>query len=217
MNKEQTRILVVEDHVLVRQGLRQLLATLPGVQAIDEAGDGPAALEQMALHPAGVVILDAHLPQMDGVEVTRRILAEHPGTKVLMLSGDSSIELVLEALRAGALAYIVKENSLEELAHAIGTVRGGKAYLSPEVVVHMARLCRENRLVLADSTPLLSEHEKQLLQLIAHGKRNKEIAVCLNVTTKSVEAYRSRLMAKLGCETPADLTRFAIRAGIAPL
>jgi DNA-binding NarL/FixJ family response regulator len=156
---------------------------------------------------------------MDGVEGIRRILAKHPSVKIIMLSGDPSPLLILDALRAGALAYVCKENSPEEMARAIQSVMSGKAYFSPEVATAITRHCRENALspTGAATKPTLSESEKRLLQLVAQGKRNKEIAVILNVTTKSVEAYRSRLMSKLGCASPAELTRFAIREGIAEL
>jgi DNA-binding NarL/FixJ family response regulator len=156
---------------------------------------------------------------MDGVEGMRRILAQHPGIKVMMLSGDSNASLVLDVLRAGALAYVVKENSPEEMARAIQAVVDGKAYFSPEVAAEIARHCRETppAPLPVSAKPALSEHEKRLLQLVSQGKRNKEIAVILNVTTKSVEAYRSRLMAKLSCASPAELTRFAIREGLAVL
>ena len=217
MSASALQILLVDDHTILRRGLRLMLEKLPGVKAVSEASSCPGALEQIAAATPDLVILDAHLPEMDGVEGTRRILAQHPGMKIIMLSGDSSASLILDALRAGALAYVTKENKPEEVAGAIQSVMAGKAYFSPEVATAIARYCRENALTPASAPakPVLSESEKRLLQLVAHGKRNKEIAVHLNVSTKSVEAYRSRLMSKLGCASPAELTRFAIREGIA--
>lgn len=213
------QILLVEDHAVLRRGLRLLLEKLPGIGGVREAGHCLAALEQIAAAPPDLVILDVHLPEINGIEGARRILARQPGLKVMMLSGDSDIALILDALRAGAVGYVIKENSPEELASAIQAVMAGKAYFSPEVAAAIARYCRENPDGLKPGSvmPSLSEHEKRLLRLIAQGKRNKEIAVTLNVTTKSVEAYRSRLMTKLHCATPAELTRFAIREGIATL
>ena len=209
------RLLLVDDHTIVRHGLRLMLARLPGIQTVAEADSCLAALQQMATHPADLVIMDAHLPEISGVESTRRILAQHPGVKVIMLSGDSSAALILEALRAGALAYVIKENSPEEMTRAIQAVMAGQGYFSPEVAAALARYCRENLLAAAPTTPPLSDHEKQLLKLIVQGKRNKEMAVQLGVTAKSIEAYRSRLKAKLGCDSSAELISFAIREGIA--
>jgi two-component system NarL family response regulator len=219
MNKGTIRILLVDDHTILRHGLSLMLAKLPCVHAVDEAGSCHMALEKIAVDLPDLIIMDAHLPEIDGIEGTRRILAQYPEIKVIILSGDSGATLILDALRAGALGYVIKENSPEEITRAIQAVMAGKGYFSPEVAATIARHCRENLLVSppASSTPQLSENEKRLLQLIALGKRNKEIAVQLNVTTKSVEAYRSRLMNKLGCSSPAELTRFAIREGIATL
>lgn len=219
MSASALQILLVDDHTILRRGLRLMLEKLPGVNAVSEAGSCLGALEQISASTPDLIILDAHLPEIDGVEGTRQILARHPGVKIIMLSGDSSPSLILDALRAGALAYVIKENSPEEITRAIQSVMAGKAYFSPEVATAIARHCRENSVALesAPAKPALSESEKRLLQLVAQGKRNKEIAVLLNVSTKSVEAYRSRLMSRLGCASPAELTRFAIREGIAEL
>lgn len=219
MRPHPIHILLVDDHAILRHGLRLSLEKLPGVRTVSEADSCLAALEQIAAAPPDLVIMDAHLPELDGVEGTRRILARHPDLQVMMLTGDSNIGLIWEALRAGVRAYVIKENSVEEVARAMQAVMAGKAYFSPEVAAAIAQLCREQSLPTATvpAKPALSAHEKRLLQLIAEGKRNKEMAVLLNVSTKSVEAYRSRLMAKLGCTSPAELTRFAIREGIAQL
>jgi two-component system NarL family response regulator len=210
-------LLLVDDHAMFRAGLRSLLQSLHPEAALAEADGCRSALEQMAANPPDLVIMDARLPEIDGIEGTRRVLARHPAVKVIILSGDSDAALILDALQAGALAYVVMENSPEELERAIHAVMAGQGYLSPEVAAAIARYCRENPLAPARSTPPLSDREKRILQLISQGKRSKEMAVQLNVTTKSVEVYRSRLMSKLGCGSPAELTRFAIREGIAAL
>ena len=215
MNEGTLRILLVDDHTIVRHGLRLMLARLPGIQTVAEADSCLAALKQMDTHPTDLVIMDAHLPEISGVEGTRRILAQYPGVKVIMLSGDSSAALILDSLRAGALAYVTKENSPEEMARAIQAVMAGKGYFSPEVAAAIAKYCRENVLAAAPTTPPLSERERQLLQLLVQGKRTKEMAVQLGVTAKSIEAYRSRLKAKLGCDSSAELISFAIREGVA--
>lgn len=190
MNASALQILLVDDHTIMRHGLRHLLEKLPAVKAVSEAAGCLEALEQMAAAVPALVILDAHLPGMDGIEGARRMLAQHPGLKIIMLSGDSNAGLILNALRAGALAYVVKDNSPEEMTRAIPSVMAGQSYFSPEVATAIARHCRENSLAPASvpARPVLSESEKKLLRLVAQGKRNKEIAVQLNVSTKSVEA-----------------------------
>ena len=209
------RILLVDDHTIVRHGLRLMLASLPNIETVAEADSCRSALEQAAAHPPDLVIMDAHLPEISGSETTRRLLAQHPDIKVIMLSGDSSAAIILEALRAGALAYVIKENSAEEMTRAIQAVMAGHGYFSPEVAAALAHYCRENLLAPAPTSPPLSERERQLLQLIVQGKRNKEMAVRLGVTAKSIEAYRSRLKIKLGCDSSAELIRFALREGLA--
>ena len=219
MNEDAIRILVVDDHAIVRQGLRLMLSQLDYIQAVDEADSCHSALIQIASAPPDIVIVDAHLPKIDGIECVRRILAQKPEVKIIMLSGDSSFPIIRDALQAGATAYVIKENSQAELEKAMSAVISEKGYFSPEVAAVVARHFRESNSPQTDSPDklLLTDHEKRLLHLIAQGKRNKEIAVQLNVTTSSVESYRSRLMAKLGCTSPAELIRFAIREGIARL
>jgi DNA-binding NarL/FixJ family response regulator len=219
MNAKAFRILLVDDHAIMRCGMRLWLEKLPGVAAVSEAGSCPAAFDRIAAGVPDLVIMDVRLPEMDGIEGVRRILAQHPGLKIMMLSGDSSAPLILDALRAGALAYVIKDNSSEEMVRAIDSVMAGKAYFSPEVATVIARHFRDSGQVpvTVPAKPSLTKQEQRLIQLVAQGKRNKEIADELQVSTKSVEAYRSRLMTKLDCFTPADLTRFAIREGLAQL
>lgn len=217
MSDGALRILLVDDHALLREGLRLLLSRMPGVASVDEAGSCPAALDQMAACPRDLLLMDLHMPGIDGIEGTRRVLARHPEVKIIILSGDAEGPVILDALRAGARAYVIKENSSEEIGRAIHAVIDGKGYLSPEVAGALARHCREAPLAPAPAAPQLSPQEKRLLLLVSQGKRNKEIAAELDVATKSVEAYRSRLMLKLGCSSPAELTRYAVREGIAPL
>ncbi len=215
MSQYPIRILLIEDHAMMRHGLHLILEKMPDIQEVMEVDSCRSALDLMADAPPDLVISDAHMPEIDGIEATRRILERHPALKVIILSGDSRATLILEALGAGAVGYVIKENTSEEIERAVQAVMAGKGYLSPEVAASIARYCREHSEASEVEKPPLSERELRLLQLIAQGKRNKEMAVLLNVRTKSIEAYRSRLMAKTGCASPADLTRFAIREGIA--
>jgi DNA-binding NarL/FixJ family response regulator len=164
-----------------------------------------------------MTIMDIHLPDMEGTEATRRLLKVHPSAKVLIFSSDPSRTLVDEALHAGACGYILKTGAVEELLDAIDTVMTGKLYLSRELSAGILEDYRKGLNEEAKpSKPLLSDRDKQLLRLITEGRRNKEIAVDLAVSVKSVEAFRSRLMKKVNCASVAELVRYAVREGIGP-
>jgi DNA-binding NarL/FixJ family response regulator len=158
------------------------------------------------------------LPDMNGIEVSRRILSKHQGVKIIIFSSDTSLPLVNEALQAGVCGYLSKTSSITELVQAVNAVMAGQVYLCPEVSEDILKnyqkgLLQEPRV----AKPFLSDREKVLLRLVAEGHRNKEISVELKMSTKSVEAYRSRMMKKLGCSTSADLVRYAIREGLTTL
>jgi DNA-binding NarL/FixJ family response regulator len=216
MNLNEVRILLVDDHAIMREGLRQVLREQEHLTVVGEACNGQSALDQVRALSPDVVVLDLHLGGENGIEVSRRILADFPAVKIVVLSADSNLALVTEALQAGVSAYVVKDNASDELIRAIRSVMDQRTYLCPEVAsVVVANYMK----ALADKTipaskPLLSDRERQLLKLVAGGKRNKEIAETLGVGLKSVETYRSRLMKKLGCASPSELTRYAIREGI---
>ena len=214
---KETRILLVDDHRMMRQGLRQLLAVEPGLIVVGEAFNGQSAREQVRMLSPDLVLMDIHLPDESGVEITRQILAEFPAVKVIALSSDSAVEMVLLALRAGVSGYLLKENGADELIQAIHTVMDHRLYLSPEVSSAVVLKFNESsgREETKPAGTDLSERERMLLRLIADGNRNKEMAAALAVTVKSVETYRSRLQKKLGCAGTAKLVRYAIREGIA--
>ncbi len=209
------KIFLVDDHPMMRSGLRQAMAHRPDLVVAGEASTGASALQAAVELVPDLIVMDVHLPDMTGIEVTRKILAVLPSVKVVVFSGDPARTLVDEALQAGACAYILKQGAAEQLIQAIDLVMAGKLYLSPEV---NAGILEDYRKALTAETPpskpLLSERDKQLLRLIAEGQRNKEIATQLSLSTKSVEVYRSRLMKKLNCSSPAELVRYAIREGI---
>jgi DNA-binding NarL/FixJ family response regulator len=212
----KTRILAVDDHPLLRHGLKQALADHPDFDFVGEASTGADALKQVAaLHPE-LVLLDVHLPDMDGIEVTRRLRREWPGIHVVILSGDAERSWVDAALQAGATGYILKQSLIQELTQALRCVLQGKLFISPEV---SAGILEDYRRSLshdqAPAKPALSERDKQVLKLVAEGRRSKEIAAQLNLSAKSIETYRSRLMKKLGCSNSAELIRYAIREGLA--
>lgn len=210
------KILLVDDHQIMRQGLRQLISSQSGMTIVGEASDGLSALIQLRSHKPNLVLMDVHLSSESGIEVTQRILAEAPSVKVIVLSSDSELQLILQALNAGVAGYVLKESGCEELVRAIRTVMDHRIYLSPEVSsVVIQDFIKPGSARTSKPAPVaLTEREQLLLRLIAEGKRNKEMSVVLEVTVKSVETYRSRLMKKLGCATTADLVRYAVRNGI---
>jgi DNA-binding NarL/FixJ family response regulator len=191
------------------------MAQQPNLTVVGEASTGASALKLAAELAPDLIVMDIHLPDMNGIEVTRQMLGVLPLVKIVVFSGDADRSLVDGALQAGACGYIWKQSAVEELIQAIGIVMAGKLYLSPEV---SAGILEDYRKGLVDepapSKPVLSEREKQILRLIAEGRRNKDMAVQLELSPKSIETYRARLMKKLGCSSTADVVRYAIREGI---
>ena len=202
---------------MMRQGLRQLIADKPGLIVVGDAFDGQSAREQVRALSPHLVLMDIHLPDESGVEITRQIVAEFPAVKVIALSSDAEVELVLRALWAGVAGYLVKHDGAEELIRAIHMVMDHRLYLSPTVssAVILKFMDSPGDDETAPAGADLTDRERMLLRLIAAGNRNKEIAAALAVTVKSVETYRSRLQKKLGCAGTAELVRYAIREGIA--
>lgn len=216
MNADAVKILVVDDHQMMRQGLRLLIKEQADLSVVGEASSCQSALEMTRSLAPQIILMDVHLPGESGIEVSRQILAEFPKIRVVILSADADLSLVHQALLAGVSGYVTKTNGWEEVLRAIRTVLDFRLYLSPEVasaVVNDYRDTLNGKPALGK--PALSERERLLLKLVAEGKRNKEIALTLGVAVKSVETYRSRLMKKLDCASAADLTRYAIREGIA--
>lgn len=216
MNSEAIRILLVDDHQMLRDGVRRMLGEHPGLSVVGDASNGAAALAQVRATRPHVVVMDVHLPGENGIEISQRLLREFPEVKVVVLTGENQLVTVRQALQAGVAAFLTKEGSTDQLVRAIREVMDGRVYLSPDIASlvvqdYMSEVVGKPGV----SKPVLTERDRLLLKLVAEGKRNKEIADVLGVEVKSVETYRSRLMRKLNCSSPADLTRFAIREGIA--
>ncbi|HEV8118945.1 MAG TPA: response regulator transcription factor [Thermoanaerobaculia bacterium] len=207
------RVLIAEDHRLVRAGLRKLLESLSGVEVVGEAGDGRDALAQVEAKSPDIALLDIAMPGLNGLEAAERIVAEHPGTRVLLLSMHSNEEYVLQALRAGVSGYILKDSALTELELAIQAVRRGDTYLSPAVSRHVGDYVRRSG---GEPTPRegLTSRQREVLQLIAEGESTKQIAGKLGVSVKTIETHRSQLMNKLDIHDVAGLVRYAIRIGL---
>jgi len=210
----KTSILLVDDHAMLRSGLKQTLTQRDSFCLVGEAATGAQAIGLAKEAKPDVVLMDVHLPDMNGIEASRRILATQPKTKIIIFSSEVARHSVDEALEAGVCGYISKSGSVDEIHSAIDAVLQGKLYLSPDV---SGSILSDYRKSLRGEIPPakieLSDREKHLLRLVAQGRRNKEICVELNVGIKSVEAYRSRLMKKVGVSSSAELVRFAVREG----
>ena len=207
-------ILIADDHLILRQGLRALLRGHSDMRIVAEAGDGAEAVRLAAEASPQVVVMDVSMPGLNGVEATRQILARMPHAKVIILSLYSADwPLIAEAFRAGATGYIPKEASVDELVTAIRTVVQDKVYISPTAQDAAIEALRRPD---ADTSPrrLLTPREREVLRHLADGNAMKQIAVHLDVSVKTVETHRRQIMDKLGLHSVAELTKYAIRQGI---
>lgn len=207
------RVLLSDDHALIRGALRLMVERIEGVVVVAEAGDGRTTVAQAIEHRPDIVMLDIAMGGMNGIEALARIREAVPATRVLILSSHESAEFVLRALRAGAHGYLVKGATPDELASAIREVMAGKAYLSPSISGHVISGVRERS---ASETPLdlLTPRQREILQLIAEGKSTKAIAADLDVSIKTAETHRAALMERLGIRDVAGLVLFAVRHGL---
>jgi len=210
------RVLLADDHAILRAGLRLLLEREPDFSVAGEAGDGRAALEWLAREPADVAVMDVGMPGLNGIEATAQIARQFPKTAVIMLSMHSDETYVLRCLRAGARGYILKESAEHELIAAIRAVMGGKSYFSPKVkhLLRQDHIARLQRSAGEDPFELLTSREREVLQLIAEGNSNKEIAARLFLSVYTVETHRKNILEKLKLHGPADLILYAVRKGM---
>jgi DNA-binding NarL/FixJ family response regulator len=208
-------ILLVDDHQILREGIRAILKGYDDLQVVGEAADGRAALHLVTELKPDVVIMDISMPDMNGIDATYQILGKHPGVKVIALSMHHDRQFVSEIFKAGASGYLIKDSAFDELEQAIRIVMEGKTYINPQI----AGILVES---LASSSPtpshgafsLLTEREREVLQLIADGRSTRQIASDLNVSSKTVESHRRQVMGKLNMRSVAELTKFAIREGL---
>jgi DNA-binding NarL/FixJ family response regulator len=210
----RVRVLLADDHTLVRAGIRALLPSIEGVEVVAESGDGREALELIARHRPDVALLDIAMPGMNGLEIAKRITRESPRTRVVILSMHADPSYVQQALRAGAAGYLLKGAAVSELPLALRSVMLGETYLTPKVSKHVVDgFLREGE---GEPGPLhgLTKRQCEILQLIAEGHPTKEIATILDVSIKTVETHRARLMDRLDIHDVPGLVRFAIRAGL---
>ncbi|HWC00279.1 MAG TPA: response regulator transcription factor [Bryobacteraceae bacterium] len=209
--KETIRILLADDHAVVRQGFKAILTAQPDMEIVGEAGNGREAAELAEKLQPDVVVMDVAMPELNGIEATRRLAASSPRTRVLALSMHKDSVYVREILRAGARGYLLKDAIASDLLSAIRAVARGEGYLSPAV---SDAVLNDYRRHVTDPIDLLSSREREVLQMIAEGKTNKEIASVLNLSVYTVDAHRGRIMEKLNLHSVNELVRFAVRNGL---
>ena len=210
------RILLADDHTLVRQGLRKLLEERPDWEVIAEAGDGREAVRLAEQHKPNVAILDVAMPLLNGIEATRQITKRVPGTHVLVLSMHADEAYVTQILQAGATGYLLKDSADVDLIQAVSEVARGKSFFSPPIArVMLDDYVRQLAVKgIADRYDALSDREREVFQLIAEGKVNKEIAALLSISLSTVETHRARIMEKLDLHSAAEIVLYAVRRGV---
>lgn len=209
------RILIVDDHSITREGLKVLLNKMDNFEVVAEAENGRVALSLARKVQPDVIVMDINMPDLNGVDASRQILAELPQTRIIALSMYSDKSYVRGMLKSGVAGYLLKNCAFEELSTAIQTVMRNQTYLSPKI----SEIVRKEFIKMMNTgdtgtTELLTDKEREVLQLIAEGRKTKEIAEQLHISVKTVEARRSKIMEKLNINNVAGLTKFAIREGL---
>ncbi len=212
----QIRILLADDHTVVRDGLRALLERQPDMAVVAEAGDGRECVLMAENHMPDVVLMDVAMPEMNGIEAARRIIAASPKTGVVMLSMHRDESYVLRSLKAGARGYLLKDSPREDVLSAVRAASEGRSFLSGKV----SRMLQEDYVRqlesrgLVDSYELLTDREREILQLLAEGKANKDVANLLNISLTTVETHRGHILQKLSLHSTAELILYAVRKRI---
>ncbi len=208
------RILIVEDHALVRAGMRALVQKIEGVQVVSDVGDGWEAVKSVQADAPDLVLMDIAMPGLNGLDATSRIVKESPTTRVILLSMHANEEYFQQALQAGASGYLLKGAELAELELAIRTVGKGETYLTPSVAKYAIEAYRGKSEGPTGPLARLSMRQREILQLIAEGQTTKDIAQRLNLSVKTIETHRSQLMERLDIHDVPGLVRLAIRVGL---
>lgn len=218
------RVLLVDDHKIVREGLRALLASEPDIEVVAEAENGREAIERSRELSPDVIVMDLTMPEMNGLEATRRIYAENNDAKILALSMHSDKHFVQEAISAGARGYLLKDCASSELVVAIRAVAEKRYYISPQLsgllvdnLINGFKISNSGQAETRGESGRISLREREILQLIAEGKSTKEIAYQLELSVKTVETHRTNIMKKLDLFSVAELTKYAIRQGLTTL
>ncbi|THB78227.1 MAG: DNA-binding response regulator [Desulfobacteraceae bacterium] len=213
-------IMIVDDHHIVRYGLKQSLSSQENFRIVAEAGTGKEAIELMAVHSPDVILMDVSMPDLNGIEATRIILKSHPQTRIIALSMHAEKQYVLSMLKSGAKGYLLKNNLFEELVTAIHTVMEGNVFLSAQItefIVQTAITPGSDDEAESQAIASLTSREREILQLVAEGKNNAEISKLLYISKKTVDNHKRHIMGKLDLHTIPALTKFAIKHGISSL
>lgn len=210
MENAPVRVVLADDHVLVRSGLRALVEQVPGYEVVGEAGDGEALLEAVEAKHPDLAIVDIQMPNLGGIDALDRIKRGDSPPKVLILSMHSADDYVLRAMRSGADGYLLKDAAASELGRALAALHRGERYLSPKVSETLANVSHR----LDETPPTLSPRQREVLRLIARGRATKEIAFELGLSPKTVESHRAQIMERLGIRDIAGLVRYALRNGL---
>ena len=210
------RLLLADDHTVVRQGLRKVLEDRPEWEVVAEAGDGREAVRLAEIHKPDVAIVDVAMPLLNGIETTRQISRKSPTTRVLVLSMHADEAYVTQILQAGATGYLLKDSADVDLIQAVAAVAKGTSFFSPAIARvmlddYVQKLAEKG---VTDRYESLSEREREIFQLIAEGKANKEIAVLLSISPSTVETHRARIMEKLDLHSAAEIVLYAVRRGV---
>ncbi|HLV81188.1 MAG TPA: response regulator transcription factor [Chthonomonadaceae bacterium] len=208
------RVLIADDHGIVRSGIRTLLEQMEGLEVVAEAADGQEALRLAKSHQPDIAIMDIGMPGLNGVEAAARMAKQLRSLRVIILSMHTSEEHVCQALRAGAAGYVVKDATTDELETAVRTVARGERYLSPTLSEHGIAIYLERMQDASSAATLLTSRQREILQLVAEGYSTREISQRLHLSHKTVEAHRAQIMQRLDMRDVAGLVRYAIRAGI---
>jgi DNA-binding NarL/FixJ family response regulator len=208
------RVLLVDDHSILRAGIRKILQKLPGIEVVAEAGDGREALALVGDYHPNVIFMDIAMGGLNGLEATARLTREFPEVRVIMLSGHADEEHVWKALRAGAAGYLLKHAEPAEIELALETVVRGESYITPAVSQHIVAEFIRRGGNEASSVELLTSRQREILQLLAEGKNTKEIARILSISPKTAETHRAQVMERLDIHDLTGLVRYAIRVGL---
>lgn len=208
------RILIVDDHDLVREGLRTILEQEGGFEVVGEAGDGQEAIREARRLEPDVVLMDLNLPGLGGLEATEAILADRPETRVIILTQYEQREYIKRALRIGAQGYVIKRSASRDLKEAIRTVHQGRRYLHPVAADELVEIMARGESLEEEDYEKLTRRERQVLKLLAEGKTSREIAKYLGISLKTAMTHRTNLMNKLGVHSRAELIKYAIRKGV---
>ena len=212
------RVLLVDDHAIIREGLRSLLEKQPEMEVVADTGDGRKAFDLVRELLPDIIIMDITMPGLNGIEATRRIVEEFPAVKVIALSIHSKRRYVADMLSAGAAGYVLKECLFDELVQAIKAIATGGRYLSPRIAdVVVSDYVKRLSTTVESPFEALKTREREVLQLVAEGKSTKQIALDLHLSTKTIEANRRQIMEKLNIHSVAELTKYAVREGLTTL